>query len=118
MTSLDQHLAVSTAPNGTNGAALHDNLVNSVVQFDTSVFRSYVLALLPPILDALPEDLESLFDDMFDEHVMQFAAEGGGVIYVVKKKDDLNGAALFSPYCDRPFTPAILRRGSYNNIHL
>jgi hypothetical protein len=60
--------------------------------FDSSVFRSYLLALLPPVLGAPPSELESIFeDDEFDERVSRFAAEGGGVIYVVKVRDEVEG---------------------------
>jgi hypothetical protein len=60
--------------------------------FDSSVFRSYLLALLPPVLGAAPSELESIFDDdEFDERVSRFAAEGGGVIYVVKVRDEVEG---------------------------
>ncbi|KAK7047179.1 dynein heavy chain [Paramarasmius palmivorus] len=57
--------------------------------FDPALFRSYLLALLPPVIGALPEELETLFDAEFDERVTRFAAEGGNVIYVVKSKDDV-----------------------------
>ncbi|GJE97982.1 Dynein heavy chain N-terminala domain-containing protein [Phanerochaete sordida] len=78
--------------NGSNGihtnGALQDGPVEPTIAFDPAVFRSYMLALLPPLLGALPEELESIFDDEFDERVSRFAGEGGGSIYVVKKKDE------------------------------
>jgi hypothetical protein len=47
-----------------------------------------LLALLSPVLGAAPSELESIFgDDEFDECVSRFAAESGGVIYVVKVGD-------------------------------
>ncbi|EIN13215.1 dynein heavy chain protein 2 [Punctularia strigosozonata HHB-11173 SS5] len=57
--------------------------------FDPSVFKTYILALLPALLGASPEDLADLFDDYFEERVARFAAEGNGVIYVSKIKDDV-----------------------------
>ena len=78
----------------TNGALngngdLHDPIPQeSPIAFDPSLFRSYLLSLLPPIFGASPEELESIFDDDFHERVSRFAGEGGGVIYVVKKKDE------------------------------
>jgi dynein heavy chain 1 len=65
---------------------------------DPAVFRSYLLALLPPIFGASLEALEStLFDDEFDERIVKFASEGGGVIYVTKSRIDLEGG-LGIPY--------------------
>ena len=58
------------------------------IPFDPSVFHSYLTSLLPPILGASPEELESIFDDEFEERVLRFVGEGGGVVYVVKKKDE------------------------------
>ncbi|KAG6373728.1 hypothetical protein JVT61DRAFT_5867 [Boletus reticuloceps] len=45
------------------------------------------------LLGASPEELVSLFDDEFEEKVSRFAAEGGGVIYVVKVKEEQEGEA-------------------------
>lgn len=67
---------------------LHDGISEPAISFDPTVFRSYLLSLLPPILAALPEDLESIFDDDFHDRVSRFAGEGSGVLYVVKKKDE------------------------------
>lgn len=77
----------------TNGALngngdLHDTISEPAIAFDPSVFRSYLLSLLPPILAAPSEDLESIFDDDFHDRVSRFAGEGTGVLYVVKKKDE------------------------------
>ncbi|KAF9519887.1 hypothetical protein BS47DRAFT_1370608 [Hydnum rufescens UP504] len=59
----------------------------SLSSFDTSVFKSYLLSLLPPVLGATLDDLrDSLFDDEFDERISRFAAEGGSVIYVAKTR--------------------------------
>jgi dynein heavy chain 1 len=84
-----------------NGIIPHDtpnpsiNTTNGPIDqppFDSSVFRSYLHALLPPVLGAAPSELESIFDDdEFDERVSRFAAEGGGVIYVVKVRDEVEG---------------------------
>ena len=67
--------------------------------FDPALFRSYLLALLPPVIGALPEELETLFDAEFDERVTRFAAEGGNVIYVVKSKDDVEGELVSTSRC-------------------
>ncbi|KAJ3972627.1 dynein heavy chain, N-terminal region 1-domain-containing protein [Lentinula raphanica] len=56
--------------------------------FDPEIFRSYLLSLLPPVIGSRPSDLESLFEGDFDERVTRFAGEGGGVLYVVKAKDE------------------------------
>ena len=69
----------------------HDGPVDAPPPFDVSIFRSYFLSLLPPVLGAYPEELISLFDDEFEEKMSRFTAEGGGVIYVVKVKDDTEG---------------------------
>lgn len=62
------------------------------VPYDTSLFRTYLLALLPPVIGASPEELEeSLFDHDFEERVSKFSGEGGSVIYVVKVKDEVEG---------------------------
>ncbi|KAI0785919.1 cytoplasmic dynein heavy chain 1 [Abortiporus biennis] len=87
MTSVETHLT-----NGvTNGnGAIHDGAVEptQAIPFDPSIFRQYLLALLPPVIGATPDELLYLFDDDFDERVQRFASETGGVIYVVKKKDE------------------------------
>ncbi|KAI0932819.1 hypothetical protein AcW1_000166 [Taiwanofungus camphoratus] len=96
MTALEPPLTpLTTTTNGTlpingNGnGILHDNLADPSISFDSSVFRSYLLALLPPVVGASLEELESLFDDEFDDRVSRFAGEGGGVIYVSKKRDEV-----------------------------
>jgi dynein heavy chain 1 len=90
--------------NGTNG--IHgssptppDEAVPSS-SFDPSIFRDYLLSLLPPVLGTTPEEIESIFDGEFDERVARFASEGTGVIYIVKRKDDVEGT-LISPLCAR-----------------
>lgn len=80
--------------NGSNGLIPHENGIvepTTIQPFDTSVFQSYLTSLLPPVLGASPDELDSIFDDEFEERVSRFAAEGGGVIYVVKVKDELEG---------------------------
>ncbi|KAG2064001.1 cytoplasmic dynein heavy chain 1 [Suillus decipiens] len=80
---------VPTTPlTNSNGALPHDSPVDTPPPFDTSVFRTYLESLLPPVLGTQPEELVGLFDEEFDERVTRFAAEGGGVIYVVKTKDE------------------------------
>jgi hypothetical protein len=68
----------------------HDPM-ESTSQFDATVFRSYLLSLLPPVIGALPEELESIFEGEFEETVAKFAGEGGDVIYVVKRRNDVEG---------------------------
>lgn len=60
--------------------------------YDPSLFRAYLLALLPPVIGASAEELEAtLFDHEFEERVSKFSGEGGSVIYVVKVKDEVEG---------------------------
>ncbi|KAI0089933.1 dynein heavy chain, N-terminal region 1-domain-containing protein [Irpex rosettiformis] len=75
--------------NGTNGISTPDGPTEPAIPFDPAIFRSYLLALLPPLIAATPEDVELLFDEDFDARVTRFAGEGGGVIYIVKKKDEV-----------------------------
>ena len=83
--------------NGNGNGVIQDGLSDGPAStFDPTVFREYLLALLPPMIGAAPADLESLFDDEFNERVQKFAGEGGGVIYVVKRKDEAEGACLAS----------------------
>ncbi|KAF8229624.1 hypothetical protein L208DRAFT_1285588, partial [Tricholoma matsutake] len=56
--------------------------------FNSEIFHSYLLALLPPVIGALPSELDSVFDDEFDKRVAHFAADTGGSLYVVKAKED------------------------------
>lgn len=59
---------------------------------DSDVFRSYLLALLPPVLGASVEDIEgTLFDEEFDEKVLRYASDGNSVIYVAKTRIDSEG---------------------------
>lgn len=86
--------APATPLTNSNGALSPDGPVDATSSFDTSHFRSYLMSLLPPVLGALPEELVTLFDEEFDECVTRFAAEGGGVIYVVKTKVEADGESL------------------------
>lgn len=78
----------------TNG---HDNSEPSIQtqpdqppQFDPEILKAYLQALLPPVIGTSHSDLVSLFEqDDFADKVTQFATESGGVIYVVKAKDDV-----------------------------
>ena len=88
MTTTDSALTTTTT---TNGALSHDVEPSSSSPFDTSIFRSYLLALLPPVIGTSPAELQTLFDDEFDERVSRFATEGGEVIYVVKVKEESEG---------------------------
>ena len=68
-----------------------------LISFDTSVFKSYLLSLLPPVLGATLEDLsDSLFDNEFDERVIRFASEGGSVIYIAKTRLESEGMRDYS----------------------
>lgn len=83
-----------------------DAAVEPTTAFDHNIFRKYLLALLPPVIGADPGDLGTLFDDEFDERVGRFAAEAGGVIYVVKTRDESEGMFLiifFRCLIDRKF---------------
>lgn len=76
-----------------NGEASSSSTAPSAAtSFDPELFRNYLLALLPPVIGASPEDLESLFDDEFDARVIRFASEAGAVLYVVKSKEEQEGA--------------------------
>jgi len=95
MTTAEPLRSPSMATNS-NGIIPHDNLNGTIVElvsqpFDSSIFRSYLLLLLPPVLGASLEELESIFDDEFEECVSRFAAEGGAVIYAMKVRDEADG---------------------------
>ncbi|KAI6106472.1 dynein heavy chain, N-terminal region 1-domain-containing protein [Pisolithus croceorrhizus] len=71
-----------------NGVLPHDiSAAAAPPTFDVSMFKSYLLSLLPPILGTSSEELFSLFDDEFEERVTQFTADGGGMIYIIKIKE-------------------------------
>ncbi|KAF8959823.1 cytoplasmic dynein heavy chain 1 [Flammula alnicola] len=74
----------------TNGSSNHHDPppAEPTSSFDPEIFRSYLTSLLPPVIDAKVSDLNSLFDDEFDERVSRFAADTGGVVYVVQIKEE------------------------------
>jgi dynein heavy chain 1 len=71
----------------TNGINHDTPPAEPTVVFDSEIFHSYLLALLPPVIGALPSELDSVFD----ERVARFAADTGGSLYVVKAKEDSEG---------------------------
>ena len=80
-TSLDS-LRSPSLPTPTNGIIPHDPPNPTEPQpaapaFDAAQFKTYLLSLLPPVLGASPDELESIFDDEFEERVGRFAGEGG-----------------------------------------
>jgi hypothetical protein len=85
--------------NGTNGTpSLAPDATlpippSAAPSFDPAQFRTYLLALLPPVLGASVDELEaSLFDSEFEERAARFAAEGTEAVYVVKtRRGDLDG---------------------------
>ena len=101
MAALDAPLTNGTAH--TNGIT-PDGPSEPVITFDPSIFRSYLSALLPPLLAAHPDDVESLFDSEFDERISRFAGEGGGVMNIVKKKDEVEGECI--PRLRRSLSPS------------
>lgn len=66
-------------------------IIEPTQSYDSSIFREYLLSLLPPVLGASLDELDTIFDDEFEERVSRFAAEGGVVIYVVKVRDEADG---------------------------
>jgi len=80
-------------PTLTNGTSVNGDHTPSepTSSFDPDIFRQYLLHLLPPVLGANAADLNSLFDHEFGERVSRFAADNGGVIYVVQAKDENEG---------------------------
>jgi len=92
---------VSPTLTTSNGTLPHDSPVDTTPPpaFDVSLFCSYLLSLLPLVLGASPEELVLLFDDEFEERVIRFAADGGGVMYIVKVTEKSEGEYA---YCSRP----------------
>lgn len=88
----------------TNGNGAHHDEPSSSTQgastngttFDPEIFQNYLKILLPPVIGANPEDLESLFDDEFDERVARFAADTVSVVYVVQVKEESEGTVSFT----------------------
>lgn len=81
----------SLTPLATNGHSTTEPPVEPSSSFDPAIFQSYLQALLPPVIGASPTELDAIFDNEFNDRVMRFASEGGGVIYVVKAKDEVDG---------------------------
>ena len=77
----------------TNGTSVNGDHPSSepTSTFDPDIFRQYLLHLLPPMLGANETYLNSLFDHEFGERVSPFAADTGGVIYVVQAKEENEG---------------------------
>ncbi|KAJ7070130.1 dynein heavy chain, N-terminal region 1-domain-containing protein [Mycena amicta] len=72
--------------NGSNGLDHQTPTPAGVVAFDSDIFRVYLRALLPPVIAAVPEDVESLFDDSFEDRVAKFASDPAATLYVVKSR--------------------------------
>lgn len=86
----NSELEVSVSP-GQNGSILDGPVETVGPAFDPAIFRAYLVALLPPVIGAAPEEIESIFDYDFEDRVARFAADNGSVIYVVKQKDETDG---------------------------
>ena len=86
----------ATATNGHHHAPPQSESQTQPLSFNTDIFRTYLLTLLPPVIGTLPYKLDLLFDDGFDEHVARFATESGGVVYIVKVKDKVEGLSSYS----------------------
>jgi Dynein heavy chain, N-terminal region 1 len=76
----------------TNGINHNTTHTEPTVAFDSEIFHVYLLTLLPSVIGALPLELDSLFDHEFDKRVAHFAADNGGSLYVVKTKEESEGA--------------------------
>ncbi|QRW27158.1 dynein heavy chain, cytoplasmic [Rhizoctonia solani] len=79
--------------NGTNGTPVLNSDAALPIppapasSFDPAQFRTYLLALLPPVIGATVDEIEAtLFDSEFDEKLTRFAAEGVEAIYIVKTR--------------------------------
>ena len=66
-------------------------LITTLLKLPCKIFCSYLLALLPLVIGALPSEFDSLFDHKFDEQVAHFAVVSGGSRYVVKAKEESKG---------------------------
>lgn len=113
----------SLAPTSSDGPDVATNPAPATAPFDASIMREYLLALLPPMFGAQPRELETqIFDPEFEERVARFAAEGGGPLYVVKAKDEveddapptytysINSTLTYSP--SHLTTIALIKRGA------
>jgi hypothetical protein len=77
----------------TNGSSSHDALTPEVttsvsIAFEPEVFRSYLLALPPPVTGANPVALQSLLGDESNARVIRFASGVGGAVYMIKVEED------------------------------
>lgn len=103
----------STTPPPPSSTPNPSNQNSNSTPFDPQIFKSYLLALLPPVLGAAPDELESLWEDReeFEERVLRFVSDtsgssgggggggqggggggqggggGGAAIYVVKRRE-------------------------------
>lgn len=103
MAAIDSPVPPYSTPNGVahvNGNGNGNSIASEGLSdgaastFDPAILQEYLLALLPPMIGATPAELESLFDDEFNERVHRFSGEGGGVIYIVKKRDEVEGVSI------------------------
>lgn len=75
---------------GVNGTA--NGTATPAPAFDLGAMRAYLLAVLPAMFGASPEELEnSLNGEDFEERMLRFTSEAGGPLYVVKAKEDGEG---------------------------
>jgi len=96
MAAVEPPLTPLAATNGSTGHEMPVADDTTTTAFDTSIFRSYLLALLPPFIGATPTELDYIFDDEFDERVSRFVAEGGAALYVVKSKEETEGKSNYT----------------------
>jgi hypothetical protein len=92
---MEPQLTVTNGNGTTNGDALATP--EPTAFFDPEILKGYLKSLLPPVIGAHPADLESLFDDEFDERVARFAADNGAVVYVVQTKEETEGTSKCFP---------------------
>lgn len=82
--------------NGINGGSngLNGGSASTSTAFDTELFTTYLLSLLPPLIGATQSEIEeTLFDSEYEERVTRFAHEGGTVLYAQKVKEEDEGAS-------------------------
>ncbi|KAF8919991.1 dynein heavy chain [Mucidula mucida] len=102
----------SLTPLATNGHSTTEPPVEPSSSFDPAIFQSYLQALLPPVIGASPTELDAIFDNEFNDRVMRFASEGGGVIYVVKAKDEVDDESV------QTYTYHLTQHLSYHPSHV
>ncbi|KAF9481287.1 cytoplasmic dynein heavy chain 1 [Pholiota conissans] len=105
-------------PSLTNGSSNHHDPpeptaapATTATPFDPEIFRTYLTNLLPPVIGANVTDLNSLFDNEFEERVSRFAADTGGVIYVVQVKEESEDDA--NPTYTYQLTPQLVYHPSH-----